>query len=370
MTDSDTSHTQLQAPLPWQQAQWQQLRDSHARRELANAYLLSGAQGLGKLLFATGFARAVLCDKQAEQEQQAGQGTISTNDGACGQCSNCRLGSESLHPDIQLVAVGEGSRLISVDQIRDLAEFIHHTSHAGKWKFVVVPDAHCMNLAAANALLKTLEEPSPATTLFLISDLPGRLLPTVRSRCQKIQFPTPGTEQGLHWLESQLTGQPCRELLAMAKGRPLAALQLADTDGLATRQQFTTRLEQLWQGTIGIEAVCKEVEQLDVEAMLEHLSGISSMLVRAVLNIRPAQTAETSSELQSLQQVVREQVAQEQTVQEAASSAQTQHSIARRLLMFSQDVNQAIRQIRSGTNPNIQLMLESLLFRWQSVKSG
>lgn len=333
----------IQAPLPWQRPQWGQLWGAYGRGQLAHAYLLGGEQGLGKEQFARDFAAAVLCDSP-QQEQ------------ACGSCGSCRSGGKEFHPDIRTVAVNvkEDKKVIIVEQIRDLTDFLQQTSHGGKWKMALIVEAHRMNLSAANALLKTLEEPTSATTLLLVSDLPGRLLPTVRSRCQKVSFTAPDFASGLQWLEARLSGQPCSELLALARGRPLHALQLAANEGLVEWQQFTEHLQGLWQGRAGVAAACKGMDGLGIDTVLDYLLGISAMLTRAVLDVTRQAGMEPYriDRLQSLQGMLPE-----------AEDARIK--IARRLMRFGQMVEQAVRQVRSGANPNTQLILESLLRRWQ-----
>ena len=366
----------LQAPLPWQEDQWQRLAAARSGGQLAHAYLLAGEQGLGKALFARDFARAVLCDSS-----QTLDGTPASPDGtpqqhavACGTCASCLTGGEeSLHPDIRSLAVEEDAKSISVDQVRDLSDFLQRTSHSGKWKLALVQEAHRMNPAAANALLKTLEEPTAATTLLLVSDLPGRLLPTVRSRCQKLPFKSPSAAAGLQWLESRLPGEPCSELLALARGRPMQALQLAANEGLDTWRKFSGRLEQLWQGRAGLAAVCAELDKMDIETVLGYLQSVASTLVKTVLFGGGASSDDGKGNASSDNNGTRPPhlAAQLQSLEKALAPAVAAPDgrlhTARRLLHFGGRVDEAIRQTRSTANPNTRLIIESLLNHWQSL---
>ena len=144
---------------------------------------------------------------------------------------------------------------------------------------------------------------------------------------------------------------------ALFKTRPLKALDLATSDGLTQWRQLASRLEELWQGRAAVEQVCKEAEKLGVEALLEYLLSVSFRLARTLLTSPPQAEAASLLELRAL----------EQALQPVTATAQGRLTTARRLIRFRQHVEQAVMQIRSAANPNIQLMLESLLRRWQAL---
>lgn len=104
----------------------------------------------------------------------------------CGECRNCRKVAEHAHPDILWVEPEKKSRAISIDQVRDLQRLIYQTSFAGSWKACVMVAADRMGDPAANAFLKTLEEPPAKSVFFLVTDSPQSLLPTIVSRCQRV----------------------------------------------------------------------------------------------------------------------------------------------------------------------------------------
>ncbi len=208
--------------LPWQVGT---LTELLARREtLAHALLIHGPRGIGKHAFALGIAQALLCETPRP-------------DGLyCGTCAGCHYAIAGAHPDLmrlELLAVDpETGTLqtvdqIAVDRVRALIDFAEITSHRQRAKVAVIAPAERMNAAAANALLKTLEEPPSGTYLILVSDAPGRLAPTIVSRCRMLAAPRPTEGQALAWLTAQGVAQP--ELaLAQARGAPLAALSHAD----------------------------------------------------------------------------------------------------------------------------------------------
>ncbi|MFO6082911.1 DNA polymerase III subunit delta', partial [Pseudomonas aeruginosa] len=152
---------------PWQQALWSQLG---GRAQHAHAYLLYGPAGIGKRALAEHWAAQLLCQRPAAA-------------GACGECKACQLLAAGTHPDYFVLEPEEAEKPIRVDQVRDLVGFVVQTAQLGGRKVVLLEPAEAMNVNAANALLKSLEEPSGDTVLLLISHQPSRLLPTIKSRC-------------------------------------------------------------------------------------------------------------------------------------------------------------------------------------------
>lgn len=200
---------------PWQEGLWQQL----SRRERhAHAYLLHGPAGIGKRALAERLAAALLCSAP-----------LATGAGACGQCKACLLLRAGTHPDFFELQPEEADKPIRVDQVRELVDFVAQTAQLGGRKLVLLEPAEAMNLNAANALLKSLEEPAGDTVLLLVSHQPSRLLPTIKSRCQQQACPLPGPAAALSWLAGRLPEQEeavHRRLLELAAGSPLRALQL------------------------------------------------------------------------------------------------------------------------------------------------
>lgn len=146
------------------------LRRALKQQRIAHAYLFSGPDGIGKRLVALAFARALLCER--------GQG--------CGSCSACRKVDHNNHPDIHLLD-SDGANL-KIDQIRALQQQLSLRPLEGRYKICLIDSAEKMTLGAANALLKTLEEPRPDTLLILLTDQPEQLIATIRSRCQQLTF--------------------------------------------------------------------------------------------------------------------------------------------------------------------------------------
>ncbi len=199
--------------FPWQASLWQTLA---GRAQHAHAYLLHGPAGIGKRAMAENLMAALLC--RAPENLRA-----------CGQCKSCLLLAAGTHPDNFILEPEEADKAIKVDQVRELVSFVVQTAQMGGRKVVLVEPAESMNLNAANALLKSLEEPSGDTVLLLVCHQPSRLLPTVKSRCVQQACPLPTEAQSLAWLAQALpdcTLEERSELLSLAAGSPLNAVKL------------------------------------------------------------------------------------------------------------------------------------------------
>lgn len=218
--------------LPWQVDLWLQLA---GRAQHAHAYLLHGPAGIGKRLLAEQLMALLLCQRPVEAR-------------ACGECKACQLLAAQTHPDHYVLEPEEVDKAIRVDQVRDLVGFVTQTAQLGGRKVILLEPAEAMNLNAANALLKSLEEPSGDTVLLLISHQPSRLLPTIKSRCVQQACPLPGRQQSLDWLAARLPelGPELREqLLTLAAGSPLAALKLHEQKVLELRAQVVDGVKKL-----------------------------------------------------------------------------------------------------------------------------
>ncbi len=154
------------------QPQWQLLQNTLKQNRLSHAYLLSGMQGIGKTDFAREFATVLLCDNKT----------------ACGKCRGCSLMRAETHPDFLFIEPQEKAHSIKIDQIRELSEKLSRTAQCGGYQVVIISPADAMPVQAANALLKTLEEPTGNVIFFLVDHQQHHLPTTIMSRCQKIYF--------------------------------------------------------------------------------------------------------------------------------------------------------------------------------------
>ncbi|MGE3774471.1 MAG: DNA polymerase III subunit delta' [Gammaproteobacteria bacterium] len=210
----------MNAPYPWLAAPWTRLVGAWRQSRLGHAQLLHGRGGFGKRELARSFARLLLCEAARE-------------DRACGACRGCRLFDAGNHPDHALVAPLEAGKALSVDQIRELGEYYALRPHYRDVKIATIDAAGSMNRAAANALLKLLEEPPAGAVLLLVADRPSQLLPTIRSRCQQTALDQGEAATIVDWLAEQdpNAARPVLlERLARAAGSPLLAQRLAEVE--------------------------------------------------------------------------------------------------------------------------------------------
>ena len=206
------------------------LRASLASGALSNGWLITGAKGAGKATLAYRLARALL-EPEALSEPASLQ--------VPKEARVFRFIAGRAHPDL-FVAEREYDEKneryateISVETIRKLNAFLNRTASAGGWRVAIVDSADDLNRNAANALLKSLEEPPPKTAILLVANAPGRLLATIRSRCRRIDLrPVPPTDI-MKLLESELglAGEEAARLAEAAKGLPGLALSLAAGEG-------------------------------------------------------------------------------------------------------------------------------------------
>jgi DNA polymerase III subunit delta' len=264
----------------WQKETWRRLAQDvqGSRRSSVHALLLRGRKGLGKLAFGCYLAKSRLCENPSAEGE------------ACQTCASCRWFEQGSHPDYRLIEpeaisaqstmagslddngedgssdIGPGStpgspsgaatesssaksrkkpsKQISVAQIRDLADFINISSHQNGYKIILLHPAETMNAAAANALLKNLEEPPPRTLFILVTHHAQYLLPTIRSRCLQVAMPVPDPATAIAWLEQQGIKDP-ETCLASAGYAPLSALEFNDDDYLERHGDFIEQISVL-----------------------------------------------------------------------------------------------------------------------------
>ncbi|MCW8983687.1 MAG: DNA polymerase III subunit delta', partial [Gammaproteobacteria bacterium] len=177
---------------PWQIAQWNNIRWAVEQNRLSHALLLTGPEGMGKSHFAQALVTSLLCQSRGENLQ------------ACGECKSCQLYRSDSHPDFFKIAPEEPGKQIGVDAVRALGKFVALKPQQSIHKCILVEDTHMMNSNAANAFLKTLEEPNNNTHLILVTNQPAKLLATIKSRCQMIQFAPDLSETSQQWVEQEL----------------------------------------------------------------------------------------------------------------------------------------------------------------------
>ncbi|WP_265452061.1 DNA polymerase III subunit delta' [Aeromonas salmonicida] len=207
---------------PWLIPDWHALSQTAQAGRLGHAWLLLGDPGLGKEQLAERLARLHLCQQPDRGEP-------------CGQCHSCQLFDKGHHPDLGTVTVD--SKTIGVEAIREICARLQNSAQLGRGKVVIIPDAERMTESAANALLKTLEEPAGDSLLLLIASQVSRLLPTILSRCHKhvCQLPTEG--ETVRWLAEQ-GHQAMLAQVRICQGAPLRVLRYIEEQQDGKRREL------------------------------------------------------------------------------------------------------------------------------------
>jgi DNA polymerase-3 subunit delta' len=206
---------------PWLKDSYARLEDAYQERNLAHGWLFAGTQGLGKINLALAFADRLLNPDLTSPEDLNAELAVGA--------MRSRHEPRNHHPDLHWLFPDEGKRTITIDQIRAASQALTMTSMVGGTKVVIVEPADALTPGAANALLKTLEEPTDNTYLLLVSHQPGRLPATIRSRCQRLNVHVPPVEKTLAWLaaiNADTSPTDWQVLLTLAGGSPLRALAL------------------------------------------------------------------------------------------------------------------------------------------------
>ena len=193
------------------------------RQRLANSYIFSGEPGIGKRLTAINFAKAINCqNSEATSELRVSNSGLSTRPDACDMCEACLKIDSGSHPDLLLVSPED--RQIKIDEIRLIDETLSFKPFEGRKKIVIMDDADTMNIAAANAFLKTLEEPPEDSVIILISSRTDRLPATIRSRCSQVNFVTLSLESCRQVLRGKIPDKDSEALARLSMGKPGLAL--------------------------------------------------------------------------------------------------------------------------------------------------
>jgi DNA polymerase-3 subunit delta' len=319
------------------------LRRALASGRVHHAYLFDGPDGVGKERAAFGLAQALVCEQRA-----------SSSADACGSCSACvravpRAGeSRPLHPDVMVLerglydpaAIGRRSpeaQDISIDQVRTVVlARSAFPPHEGRAKVFVVRRAEELSLSAANALLKTLEEPGGRTHFVLLTAVGDALLPTIRSRTQRVRFGVlPDSIVTSLLVEGGVAEARAAEIAPLAGGSIAAALLLSDPDASARREEFVARaLEALEAPDLGTALdLADEAKKGDKQLLAEQIVAFATRLATQ------AHAAVATGE-------------------RGADGAAERFGLAL----------EALNQL--GANASVQLTVESMLLKMRSVVAG
>ncbi|SFM68249.1 DNA polymerase III subunit delta' [Marinobacter pelagius] len=272
--------TDIAQDMPWLQRAWQQIQARLAEDRLPHALIINGERGVGKRVWAEAVAGLLLCDRPVKNEADLPV--------ACGHCKQCELVAAGSHPDVRIYAP-EKSRMVKVDQIRALSSFAVGSPQVAHHKVAIIDRADQLNINAANALLKTLEEPLPDVTLLLLQESGRPVLPTIRSRCQTLSIPVPARDQAERWLVAKVTEldedqRPAAEVLAkalmLAGNAPRLALEYVNGEFLKLRDEAFESFRQFMKGQMPVAEAAKAFKAMGLEDALFLFEGWAADLAR------------------------------------------------------------------------------------------
>ncbi len=209
--------------FPWQYQDWQILNRYFKQNRIPQALLISGGRGIGKINLAKQFAYSLLCPNRG------GDGIN------CGNCEYCLLIKAGNHPDFIEIISEENKTSISINQIRGVIVDTYLKPQFENYRVIIIHPADGMTISAANAFLKSLEEPPERTVFILLTDRPNKLSATIRSRCQKFSASYPDIRSLGEWMQNNNIYGDAASVINLVKGSILTLKQLEDSEGLKQR---------------------------------------------------------------------------------------------------------------------------------------
>ena len=307
----------VRQPYPWHRAAWDSFAEQIRLARLPHALMLLGPAETGKKNLALSLAQRLFCSAPGEA-------------GACGQCRGCQLFAAGSHPDFLLLEPEEAGKVIKVDDIRAAGEFAGKTASQGGWRVLVLCPAEGMNISAANAFLKTLEEPGERVLIVLVSHQGGAVLPTIRSRCRIMPLGEPPLALARDWLAARAPdGADVERALQQAGGRPLRALRFLDGELRDQLGRFEAALGSLEAGASSALESARAVQDIPGRELVDWL--------------------------------------QRRVYEHLHAPAMVGSPRARPFFRFLDRLVAARRRVTGTANPNAQLLWEEVLMDWKAV---
>lgn len=313
-----------QTVFPWHTTLQRQLLAQRQQDVLHPVLMLCAQRFAGKKRFAHTLAGALLCLSPEAVPAESGKGLQ-----ACGQCRSCELYAAGSHPDFHWLQLTEKRKTIGVDAVRELTEKLQLRAQLRGARVAVISAAELLTEAASNALLKSLEEPGADTFFLLLAERAGSVLPTVRSRSQRINLCLPSVDELGRWLSGDAPDEEIAAVVHRARGYPELALQLMQ--GESAQADLDELASAVLAGRASGEALAK---QIDAALLGDFLDTLQLKLL----------------ELRRL--------CEGDTVQ-AGQLGEAQ------LDRLSGRVTDAKRNL--GRSPNVRLCLDSLVYRFQAA---
>ncbi|MFQ3229124.1 DNA polymerase III subunit delta' [Reinekea sp.] len=312
----------------WLADDYQNLIQQYDQNKLPHGLLMVGHEGNGSRELTTSVIQYLMC-------------TAPVAGFACSECKSCQLLASGSHPDF-LKVIPEGKSLtIKVDAIRQLTHLVSETAQQAGNKVVYIQNAEKMNLNAANALLKVLEEPTPNTFLLMDVDELSRVLPTVRSRSRLVRLSTPSQAQSLAWIAEQgLDEDSALRKLSICFDQPYEAIKL------------TTEAEQAW------------FEREKSFLNHQHFTALGKYVFSQELPVLLEQVlcwVDTS-----LRQ--RQDAGKPQQSVSSAMLAELSVIPAVLLFQFRDYIVSMLKSVKNQANLNAQLMSEQIAARWINMR--
>ncbi|HSM68071.1 MAG TPA: DNA polymerase III subunit delta' [Xanthomonadales bacterium] len=248
---------------PWLMDAWAQFQGQLEADRLAHAMLLHGAAGTGKLALAEAMAARLVC--------------TGADEFACGDCRSCALFASGAHPDWMRLAPPEDKHQITVVQVRELLAALALTTSFSPRKVALITPAEAMNRNAANALLKSLEEPPGDSVLILVSHDASSLPVTIRSRCQGIAVAQPPAGQAEEWLQGQAMAPALAHAALMAAGgSPCRALEFVQAGMVDSHRGLVQGLDALLEEPRSLSKLAGQLSDVEPETLWTWLSHCSA----------------------------------------------------------------------------------------------
>jgi DNA polymerase III subunit delta' len=316
---------------PWLRPAFEQLITSYQAGRGHHALLVQARAGMGDEALVYALTRYLMCQQPDGHK-------------SCGKCHSCQLMQAGTHPDYYALAPEKGKSTLGIDAVREVSEKLYEHARLGGAKVVWIADAAILTEAAANALLKTLEEPPKNTWFFLACEEPARLLATLRSRCRLFHLAPPSEQYGLAWLEREVTMSQ-NELLAalrLSGSAPAAAQALLQAESWASRAKLCQGLS----ATLSSGDWLALLPLLNHETVAQRLHWLASLLLDAL------------KQQQGISVIV--------NVDYGALVHQIAHAIAAtRLQAIVADICTCREQLLNVTGLNRELILTERLLRWE-----
>lgn len=270
--DTTVPVTPRQTPS-WLADALRDIRAADAANRVPHGLLIHEAPGAGGDWLADWTAQFMLCTQR--------------DAAPCGSCASCRRVMAGVHPDLLRMNLLEDSRQIRIEQVRELSAELALTSHQGGYKIGIISPADWLNRFAANALLKTLEEPAPRTLILLVATQPSRLPATVLSRCLRIRIPAPSRAQATAWLEEACGPGDWNAVLDIIGEAPMTAAQAVPAEVVQIGKQVRGALSDLMAGRADPVALAEDWSRAELPLRLRCIENWLTKLIRERLGAAP-----------------------------------------------------------------------------------